>query len=102
MTYTNRVRVGGIGVTVNGDPVYVRYVPSGDLPVFVNISLFSATDKHYVTTATDEHYVTTAPEQVRVATAARKHGVFIPTTRMTTRDYLPRLHHTARKEATNV
>lgn len=52
--------------------------------------------------ATDEHYVTTAPEQVRVATAARKHGVFIPTTRMTTRDYLPRLHHTARKEATNV
>lgn len=89
MTYTNRVRVGGIGVTVNGDPVYVRYVPSGELPVLVNISLFSA-------------YVTTAPEQVRVATAARKHGVFIPTTRMTTRDYLPRLHHTARKEATNV
>lgn len=84
MTYTNRVRVGGIGVTVNGDPVYVRYVPSGELPVLVNISLFSA------------------PEQVRVATAARKHGVFIPTTRMTTRDYLPRLHHTARKEATNV
>lgn len=62
---------------------------SGKVPALVNISLFSA-------------YVTTAPEQVRVATAARKHGVFIPTTRMTTRDYLPRLHHTARKEATNV